>query len=277
MLITPVPEIANLKRPAAAAMGGTGAGVAPRPLSLNGSAVTTGSQVMVTLTCSGVPPPARDYTGVLPPRATRAVGVDVLLDAAVGEWTRVGYDLESGVLFVDQSHTNAHEPTLSDGGLHCTTAQHYDDRPDCLTCLHCLWQWCSSCTQCCAEFWVLTGDCVCCRCCCCCCRWYSVSDNCATCISDGRPNARPQHHCPCRRRTAGVLCEQPRGHLLASFAVSKQIERTGGAAGTRVRLRGSGVGLGVRRQSVGTGDNRPGTLEWLSCRSQSRQPWFIRN
>jgi sucrose-6-phosphate hydrolase SacC (GH32 family) len=42
------------------------------------------------------------------------VGIDILLDAAAGEWTRVGYDLDSGVLFVDQSHTNAHNPALSD-------------------------------------------------------------------------------------------------------------------------------------------------------------------
>jgi sucrose-6-phosphate hydrolase SacC (GH32 family) len=41
------------------------------------------------------------------------VGIDILLDVAAGEWTRVGYDLDSGVLFVDQSHTNAHNSALS--------------------------------------------------------------------------------------------------------------------------------------------------------------------
>ena len=38
----------------------------------------------------------------------------MLLDVSAGEWTRVGYDLQTGALFVDQSHTNANRPDLSD-------------------------------------------------------------------------------------------------------------------------------------------------------------------
>lgn len=100
--IAPVPEIGNLKLGASSA------------LKMDGEATVVGSQVMVSMICTGVPEPPRLALGVVPPRARRAVGIDILLDAAAGEWTRVGYDLDSGVLFVDQSHTNAHNPALSD-------------------------------------------------------------------------------------------------------------------------------------------------------------------
>eukprot|EP01051_Picozoa_sp_SAG22_P011801 SAG22_NODE_1168_length_5271_cov_13.249613_3_plen_224_part_00 len=121
--IVPVPEISNLKL----------SGVATT-LAVNGTAKTLGAQVMVQLTCSGLPPPVAP-AGVDEPdlvlqqqdrrprqrqpphptqRAVRAVGVDVLLDSAAGEWTRVGYDLDTAVLFVDQGHTNAAVAALSD-------------------------------------------------------------------------------------------------------------------------------------------------------------------
>eukprot|EP01050_Picozoa_sp_SAG11_P021704 SAG11_NODE_3919_length_2148_cov_2.631040_1_plen_316_part_00 len=95
--IVPVPEISNL------ALG------TARPLVTNGTAQTLGAQLMVMFTCSGLPP--------LPTRQTataRSVGIDVLLDSAAAEWTRVGYDLDSGEIFVDQSHTNAADRALSD-------------------------------------------------------------------------------------------------------------------------------------------------------------------
>lgn len=100
--IKPVPEIDNLKL-------GRGA-----TLEMNGEATQLGSQAMVSMICTNVPNPPHPVVGVVPPRARRAVAVDVLLDIAAEEWTRVGYDLDSGVLFVDQSHTNAHSPRLSD-------------------------------------------------------------------------------------------------------------------------------------------------------------------
>ena len=100
--IVPVPEISNL------ALG------AAKPLVTNGTAQTLGAQVMVMFTCSGLPPPAKRQTQTTQTPTARSVGVDVLLDSAAGEWTRVGYDLDTGVLFVDQSHTNAGNPTLSD-------------------------------------------------------------------------------------------------------------------------------------------------------------------
>ena len=100
--IAPVAEIGNLK---------VGAG---NTLKMNGEAGIFGSQVMVSMVCISVPKPASIMAGGVPPRARRAVGVDVLLDAAADEWTRVGYDLDSGVLFVDQSHTNAHNPSVCD-------------------------------------------------------------------------------------------------------------------------------------------------------------------
>ena len=108
--IVPVPEISNLK---------TGA---PKSLVMNGVAQTLGAQVMVQLACSGLPQAAaasavrsQSRTPTLArAHAARSVGVDILLDAGAGEWTRVGYDLNSGVLFVDQSHTNAINPALSD-------------------------------------------------------------------------------------------------------------------------------------------------------------------
>ena len=98
MLISPVQEVSNLK---------LGQEV---PLQMGGVAVTTSSQVLVNMVCTGVPAPTQ-------PKSTRganAVGVDVLLDVAAGEWTRVGYDLQSGALFVDQSCTNSQRADLSD-------------------------------------------------------------------------------------------------------------------------------------------------------------------
>jgi hypothetical protein len=99
--IVPVPEIGNLK-------------MSHTVLQINGAGSQLGSQVMVTLICDSVPKPTKIPSGVVPPRAKRAVGVDVLVDTVAGEWTRVGYDLDSGVLFVDQSKTNVHSEALSD-------------------------------------------------------------------------------------------------------------------------------------------------------------------
>ena len=107
MLIRPVPEIANLQLGAA------------HPLALNGPAETVGSQVQVELLCTGIGSEATEgdvapsWCGVAPAWVWCGVGVDVLLDAQVGEWTRVGFDLQRDRLFVDQSHTNAHDPALS--------------------------------------------------------------------------------------------------------------------------------------------------------------------
>merc|ERR1712110_241924 len=89
MLIKPVPEIANLQ------VG------EPQSLTLGGPAAVVGSQAMVSLECTGVPRTTMRRTAD-GRRARHAVGVDVLLDTAAGEWTRVGYDLETGILFVDQ-------------------------------------------------------------------------------------------------------------------------------------------------------------------------------
>ena len=71
-----MPEISNLKL----------SGVATT-LVLNGTTRTLGAQVMVQLTCGGVPPPREETkkgraTRRYQSRATRSVGVDVLLDIA---------------------------------------------------------------------------------------------------------------------------------------------------------------------------------------------------
>ena len=102
--IVPVPEIANLK------VGKT------VDIPLNGAELQLGSQVMVTLSCHSMPRPPHihHHRGTVPPKAQNAVGVDVLVDHSTGEWTRIGYDLDSGVIFVDQSHTNSYSPSLSD-------------------------------------------------------------------------------------------------------------------------------------------------------------------
>eukprot|EP01051_Picozoa_sp_SAG22_P007219 SAG22_NODE_500_length_9715_cov_29.986793_2_plen_741_part_00 len=95
MLVTPVPEIANLQ------FGGV-------RLVTDGASVTTGSQVMGNIFCREL----QVGSGVL----NRSVGFDVLLDDQApngGEFTRVGVDLLSGRLFVDQKHTNSHDSTLS--------------------------------------------------------------------------------------------------------------------------------------------------------------------
>jgi sucrose-6-phosphate hydrolase SacC (GH32 family) len=137
MLIAPVPEVSNLKigkeyllplpTAAAAATGGRGGGYGYG----YGAAVTTTSQVLVNMVCTGLPPlpllapSSSSSSSSSSSRASRggnanasfsssSVGVDVLLDVSAGEWTRVGYDLQTGALFVDQSHTNANRPDLSD-------------------------------------------------------------------------------------------------------------------------------------------------------------------
>jgi sucrose-6-phosphate hydrolase SacC (GH32 family) len=97
MLISPVREVSNLK------LG------QDLPLQMGGAAVTTSSQVLVNMVCTGLPSEAPSSA-----RGANAVGVDVLLDVASGEWTRVGYDLQSGALFVDQSCTNSQRADLSD-------------------------------------------------------------------------------------------------------------------------------------------------------------------
>eukprot|EP01048_Picozoa_sp_COSAG05_P002005 COSAG05_NODE_74_length_21769_cov_194.316290_21_plen_463_part_00 len=100
MLISPVREVANLKR-------------GPElPLVINGASVTTSSQVLVNMLCMGLPPP--QAASSTEPRGAHAVGVDVLLDIRAGEWTRIGYDLRRGMLFVDQSRTNSQRADLSD-------------------------------------------------------------------------------------------------------------------------------------------------------------------
>ena len=93
VLVRPVPEISRLRDGAA------------QTLAVNGAAVTMGSQVMANLFCTGVQVGKRGVPF--------SVGLDLLLDAQGGEWTRVGLDLDSGALFVDQSHTNAHDSSLS--------------------------------------------------------------------------------------------------------------------------------------------------------------------
>jgi sucrose-6-phosphate hydrolase SacC (GH32 family) len=102
MLISPVREVGNLRLGPAMS------------LPVGGAAVTTSSQVLVNMVCTGVPPPLKTPSSSAHSRGANAVGVDVLLDVAAGEWTRVGYDLQSGGLFVDQSHTNSLRADLSD-------------------------------------------------------------------------------------------------------------------------------------------------------------------
>ena len=89
--IAPIPERALLRA-------GGGLGAAPHRLVANGPAVALGSVCEIAVRCTRTGSGADINTGW--------VGVDVGLDVAVGQWTRVGYDLATRQLFVNQSRTD---------------------------------------------------------------------------------------------------------------------------------------------------------------------------